>query len=77
MITKFGSQSREPLEDTDYKLIEIVEHDGDEWAILENVSNSLDGLFKGVREEWIRNDDVASYCIEINGKCYEFARSIT
>jgi len=74
MNTKIGSQSREPLEESGYELVDIIQKYGDTFAILRNIE---DTMFYGVLEEWIQNDHVASYCIEIKGKGYEFKQTIS
>ena len=61
MIQIIGSQRRERLEDTQYKLL----GKNDECVLLENF------ITKGM-ELWGLSDDYAGYVIEIDGKGYEF-----
>jgi len=63
MHTKYGSQRREPIEETEYR---VHIHDGDE-VVLDDGGDRF--------EVWFRNDYHAGYTIEINGIGYEFARS--
>jgi hypothetical protein len=59
-----GSQYRETLEESGYKLIEII--DDDDCALLENQY--------GEREWWYKNDYHAGWTIEVNGVGYEYGR---
>lgn len=65
MITQRGSQSREPLADTDYKFI----------CFTEPATALLEDKITGRRELWVENDHYAGYVIEIDGKGYEFVTS--
>ena len=60
-----GSQKRETLEESGLTLIAL--HLNGQEALLNN---------DGRGELWALNDDFAGYVIEINGKGYEFIRSI-
>ncbi len=75
-----GSQNREHIEETEYKIKHIDEHiivgvEGHykgEWperreAILEN---------DGEQELWMENNDFAGYVLVIDGMGFEFIRSI-
>lgn len=64
-IKHVGSQSREPIEDTEYKLDSMK---GKEATLLNTDS--------GTKELWVLNDNAASYVIEIKGKGYEFVSDI-
>jgi hypothetical protein len=68
MIKQIGSQAREPLADTDYKFVSFVP-DMPATALLEDKET-------GKRELWVENDHFAGYTIEIDGKGYEFVRSV-
>ncbi len=59
-----GSQVRERIEETGYKLISV--HIDGKTALLNN---------NGACELWALNDDYAGYVIEINGQGYEFIRT--
>ncbi len=59
-----GSQVRERIEETDYKLI-CIRLDG-KVALLNN---------NGACEWWALSDDYAGYVLEIKGQGYEFART--
>ena len=65
----YGSQKRELIEDTEYELQEFVEYPSGRDAILINKETKT-------RELWVQRDDFAGYVIEINGKGFEFARSL-
>lgn len=60
----FGSQIRETLAESGYKLISKAKKE----VILESPD--------GGRELWFLNDHHAGYTIEIKGKGYEFAHSV-
>lgn len=65
-ITTIGSQTREPIEETEYRLLARPK---DGIAVLHNtITDTL--------EEWIANDDHAGYTIQIDRWGYEFARSL-
>jgi hypothetical protein len=69
MITIVGSQSREPIEDTEYVVAaKINDEISDEVLLREKTEDSSFEL-------WSRNDDFAGYTIVIDGKGYEFIRS--
>lgn len=63
--TQRGSQTREPLEESGYRLIKEFEDGG---VILED--------FAGKQELWMINNFAASYVIVINTYGYEFVRSL-
>jgi hypothetical protein len=65
MIKTIGSQKREPLSESGYELIKMSRKE----VILKDRDS-------GKQELWVKNDDYAGYVIEINGKGYEFVRSI-
>ncbi len=67
MITIRYSQSREPIEDTAYR---VVSDRRKHSVVLVNTSN-------GRHEVWHRNDDFSGYVLVINGIGYEFVRSGT
>ncbi len=60
-----GSQVRERIEETDYKLISV--HLNGKTALLNN---------NGACELWALSDDFAGYVIEINGQGFEFVSTI-
>jgi hypothetical protein len=64
MITKRGSQSREPLEETEFTLIGAI---GKNEVVLQTDF--------GPPELWAKKDDAAGYVIVINGQGYEFVRT--
>ena len=66
MIKQYGSQTREPLNESGYKLVET--RDGQKDAILENTLNW--------RELWTKSDDFSGYVIDIFGIGYEFVMSL-
>lgn len=63
-----GSQTREMLNDSEYELVKLTGKPGSREAILQD--KELNKL-----ELWIENDHVVGYCIEINGKGFEFVSS--
>jgi hypothetical protein len=65
MITKRGSQNREPLNESGYHL--------KGWITL-GVAVLQDNSDETHQEVWFANDDHAGYTIEIDGVGYEFAR---
>ena len=65
-IQDIGSQKREKLEETD---MEIAQRISSREIILKDKINNQ-------HELWIENDHFAGYVIEIDGKGYEFVRSI-
>ena len=67
-IRFIGSQARERLEDTDYRLVKT-------WPDIERGHIILEDD-TGKRELWFLNDHHAGYTIEIDGRGYEFARSL-
>ncbi len=80
MIKHIGSQTREPIEDTEYELKFRDEHlvlgvngiRGFEFgpdAVLLNKET-------GISELWTERDDFAGYVIVIDGKGFEFVRSL-
>ena len=62
MITKRGSQNREPLAESGYTLLSKK---GNEVILEEG----------GIPELWTKRDDYSGYVIEIDGVGYEFVRS--
>jgi len=69
MIRHIGSQTREPIEDTEYELLEFVKYPSGRDAILLNKET-------GIKELYVERDDFAEYVIEIDGKGFEFVRSL-
>ena len=69
MITKRGSQSREPLNESGY-VIDAT------WPDVDRGSIVLRDVETGKRELWHLSDDYAGYVIEIEGCGYEFGRSL-
>lgn len=67
-ITVRGSQRREPLEETDYRIVKTWPDVDRGTVILEDET--------GKRELWVKHDDHAGYVVVINGKGYEFVGSI-
>jgi len=67
MTQQIGSQHREQIEETDYKVWEHVEG-SDEIILQDTETLNL--------EYWHRNDDFAGYVVEVDGVGYEFARSL-
>ena len=63
MITKRGSQNREPIGDTEYKVSSALS--AGQVVLVDEV---------GRCELWIANDNFAGYVIEIGGIGYEFVR---
>ena len=66
MITKRGSQTREPIGATTFKVVGFTKYNE---AILEDEEG-------GGFELWSPSDDFAGYVIEIAGLGYEFVTSI-
>ena len=65
MITRVGSQIREPIEDTEY-LVDFLDEPGIyRSAFLINTATDK-------REHWTQNDDYAGYVIVIDGVGFEF-----
>jgi len=60
-----GSQRRESLQETDYIVVHWINK---REVILRDPS--------GKDELWFRNDHSAGYVVEINGKGFEFCRTI-
>lgn len=69
MITRIGSQTREPIGDTEYELLEFIEYPSGRDAVLLNKET-------GIKELYVERDDFAGYVIEIDGKGFEFVRSL-
>ena len=67
MATRRGSQYREQLEESDYR---VHERRSDTEVILVDTDT-------GLHELWVMNDDFAGYVIEIDGKGYEFVSSVS
>ena len=68
MITAKGSQNREPIEDTEYHIVKTWPEVSRGHVVLEDET--------GRRELWVKNDHYSGYVIVINGKGYEFVRSL-
>jgi hypothetical protein len=64
-ITRRGSQTREPIEDTDYEVVSKTEDE----VILKDKET-------GKKEVWVEKDDFAGYVIEIGGRGYEFTHGV-
>jgi len=71
MITKIGSQNREPLAESGMAIVSDPKFKLSEGEIV------LEDLHNHNLELWIENDHFAGYVIEINGKGYEFVRTIS
>jgi len=69
MIIRVGSQTREPIEDTEYELLEFIEYPSGQDAVLLNKET-------GIKELYVEKDDFAGYVIEIDGRGFEFVRSL-
>jgi hypothetical protein len=69
MITKRGSQNREPIEDTSYVILKT-------WPQVDLGHVVLRDADTGRDELWVKRDDYAGYVIEINGRGYEFVRGL-
>jgi len=65
--TKRGSQTREPIEETSYRLVSSWPEQGIGEVILEDEDK---------RELWVKRNDYSGYVIVINGCGYEFVRSL-
>lgn len=66
MITKRGSQNREPLNESGYRFVGYLSEDKTTIVL-----QSTDG---SQTEIWGLNDDHAGYTIEVEGKGFEFIR---
>jgi len=66
MIKRFGSQSREPIEESEYSLLRKL--DQGEVILLDKTN--------GHQELWSQNNNFAGYVIEIDGIGYEFVTSL-
>jgi len=75
-----GSQTREPIEETEYIVRFIDEHLVLSETGVYQLESGPDVVLlnkKTDREElWTKNDDFAGYVIEIGGKGYEFVKEI-
>lgn len=60
-----GSQIRSTVEEEGYRILDAREGK----AVLERIDD-------GQRELWCENDNFSGFCIEIDGKGYEFIRTI-
>lgn len=81
MIKHIGSQIREPIEETEYKIQFRDEHlvlsetgaaqfeDGPEVVLLNTIT--------GKEELWVERDHFAGYVVEIDGKGFEFVRTLS
>lgn len=69
MITVRGSQRREPIEETDYRIISS-------WPDLDIGEVILQDEHTHHRELWVKRNDFAGYVIVINGNGYEFVRGV-
>lgn len=65
-IVKSGSQTSEPIELTDYV---VVQKKGNEIVLRDTKLNK--------KELWSHSQDFAGYCVRIGQKNYEFVRTIT
>lgn len=66
-MRKFGSQTRETLEEAGYTLV----------ALSSDASEAiLFGIDTNIKELWAAKDDHSGYTIEINGCGYEFVREV-
>lgn len=63
MITHIGSQSREPLAESGYTLVELANETA-------TIADATDGHW----EYWYACDDFAGYVIDIDGIGYEYGR---
>jgi hypothetical protein len=80
MIKQIGSQTREPIEDTEYSIKFRDEHlvlsadgvrrmeDGPDVVLLNKET--------GISELWTKKDDSAGYVVVIGGVGFEFVRSL-
>lgn len=66
-MRKIGSQTRESLAESGYRLLERVD---DETIILQDVEDP------DKQEVWFKHDDHAGYTIEVDGVGYEYARDV-
>lgn len=66
-ITTRGSQSREPIEETEYHVVSRYPLTDRGFLILQDDA--------GKRELWACNDDFAGYVIVVDGCGYEFVRT--
>ena len=69
MLKHIGSQTRESIEDTEYELLEFIEYPSGRDAVLLNKET-------GIKELHVERDDFAGYVLEIDGKGFEFVRSL-
>lgn len=67
-IRTIGSQKRERIEDTNYRIVKT-------WPDVDRGSVVLEDA-DGKRELWFKNNRAACYVVEIDGVGYEFARSL-
>ena len=65
-LKKIGSQTRQKIEDSEYELVDIF---GNGEAVLKDKDT-------GKRELYQERDNFAGFVIEIDGKGYEFVRSL-
>jgi hypothetical protein len=68
MMTKRGSQMREPIEETEYRVVSTWPNVERGCVVLADES--------GKRELWTKRDDYAGYVVVIHGRGYEFVRSL-
>lgn len=75
-----GSQTREPIKDTEYRLKFMDEHMILGTNGVKRMENGPDAVLfnpvTGLSELWTQKDDFAGYVIEIDGIGYEFVRSL-
>lgn len=73
MITRVGSQNREPIADTEYIVIgkEIGVKDKTVMDVI------LQDQESGQEELWTANDDYAGYVIVIDGIGFEYVQTLT
>jgi len=69
MIKVLGSQYREPIADTDYRIVATWPQVSRGCVVLQDAD--------GKRELWARNDHFAGYVVAIHGVGYEFVRSLS
>jgi len=69
MNERISSQIREPIESTEYKLLELIEYPSGREAVLLNTETQ-------VKELYVERDDFAGYVIVIDRKGFEFVRSL-
>ena len=80
MIGHIGSQTREPIEDTEYTIQFRDEHLVLSARGVRRLEPGPDAVLlnkeTGISELWTERDDYAGYVIVIDGKGFEFVRSL-